>query len=179
MLSFSSSSFPASSKCAFLAAMAIKTIAAAAGAATGGKAAPKVKASRNKKAAPKAVKTAKAHPRAQSSYSYVGLTLAPQNPTGPLARGLPTRRLGVRYLNYRTGHSETQGSRKRTGNCEGPGLGTGSDTQRDLDRVTSRPCVPGAVPVTIHPETPLGTNRDTTYRRSRIVPVNTCGTLHT
>jgi hypothetical protein len=112
------------------------------------------------------------------TWSIVGLSLAPQNPTGTLDRGNPTRRLWVRYLDSRTRHSETQGSRKHTGNCQGPGLGAGSDTQRDLDRDTSRQCIPDAVPVTIHTETHLGTNRDTPYRRSRIVPMNPCGTLH-
>jgi hypothetical protein len=37
----------------------------------------------------------------------VGLTLAPRNPTGPLDRDLPTRQLGVRYLNTGTQHSKT------------------------------------------------------------------------
>jgi hypothetical protein len=44
-----------------------------------------------------------------SNTHYVELSLAPQNPTGTLDRGHPTRRLWVRYLDSRTRHSETQG----------------------------------------------------------------------
>jgi hypothetical protein len=57
--------------------MAKKTAAALAGFVQGGKAAPKVKAARKKKAAPKAVKSLKALPQAQPSYSYAsGVTVS-------------------------------------------------------------------------------------------------------
>jgi hypothetical protein len=58
-------------------AMAKRTAAALAGMVKGGRTAPKVKAARKKKATPKAVKSSKAPPQAQPTYSYAsGVTVS-------------------------------------------------------------------------------------------------------